>query len=1398
MHRTRVSSNRNGARLGRAWRLVTVGVVFALAVALIGQASAPVAQAQTREVAAPRGEAQAGDVVPGQYALRLADPADRAAAIARLPSGFQVVRDLESLGWLVVEDLGHSTATSVQHAQTRLAAVDGVADVEPIVIYRTSGLSHSPEQSGGHVVAAEASNDPLIWQQWGNYSVNATDAWEITQGAGVIVAVIDTGVDPTHEDLAANLLPGFDYVDDDADPTDEDGHGTHVAGTVAAVRNNALGGAGVAPQASILPVRVLGPGGGFGGDVAAGIEFAVNNGADVINLSLGSPSIDPLIQSAVAFAIANDVVVVATAGNLGLAQLRYPANYPGVIGVGALTPGGSVAGFSNTGTHVDVVAPGVSIWSAAPSAVLGVDYRQIDGTSMASPHVAGIAALLRASNPGFSQAQVAARIADTSIDIGAPGLDTSSGSGRVDAYRALTNGDDPEGDFFEIEIAHTYVADLQVNVLRVGQPERVLFMPNAFPYGQDDDIRVRYSLPDQGLDAVPGSWFLGALDVFPALDSGAIVGFRVHSSGVDYSYPGSPVAIENDPGLFTIVGVIVGNADADLSSLEVDPGVLDPSFEAGTTTYVAEVGNEIASIDVTATLSDPLASLTIGGGAGESGVAKAVPLAVGENSIDIVVTAENGETTKTYAVTVTRAAPGPSDDATLLNLEVSEGTLSPSFDSGVNAYSVDVPNAIDSIDVTATTNDDGATLEVNGSPAASGVAENVLLSVGPNAIEVDVTAEDGTPLRYTVTVTRADPPAADDATLASLTLSEGSLTPAFEPGTTDYTATVGNAVSSLELTAMTNDADAALQIDGSPADSGVAETIGLTVGENVILIDVTAEDGTTTERYTVTVTREALSTNADLSALSISPGTLNPGFDPDTEDYTVSVGNEVDSIDVAATVSDADGATLTVDGNPADSGVAETIGLAVGENIIPVEVTAEDGSTTRTYTVTVTRAAPPAPDDATLKELSLSSGSLNPAFAPGTTEYTANVSNGVTSVSVTATPTNSLASVAIDPASPVALAVGANLIEVEVTSEDTTVVEVYTITVTRAAAPPPPPPGGGGGGASQTVTPTLEVVNDDGGSASVDDFTVLLNGEAIELDEPATGSSGLNRLTVDGPVTLYAFTFSGDCDSQGFFSLAFGDALDCDIEADDLPLTVVLSEALPGAETLIDESLSFALDSFVVDGVRSVQASTAEENPLLTVTVPLSAVPGQSSVTVSVVEGNADAARFNPAAGTVFIAGMAYDIQILDTNGDPIEDFATPIELSFLLPEGVDASAVAAYFWDEEAGAWRVESGTVVDGRFVVSTSHLTVFALFEFVDGGGVRGSLPASGVSLQAAEGGTISQFRLATASRNVSAVFISHEGRLIGYLFDAPSFVNAEFLSVTGGVLSPGQGLMVVVGG
>ncbi|QJD85675.1 cadherin-like beta sandwich domain-containing protein [Cohnella herbarum] len=315
---------------------------------------------------------------------------------------------------------------------------------------------------------------------------------------------------------------------------------------------------------------------------------------------------------------------------------------------------------------------------------------------------------------------------------------------------------------------------------------------------------------------------------------------------------------------YTVTVTRAPSNDASLSGLALSSGTLSPTFAWGTTGYAASVANAVGSITVTPTVSDSNATVTVDGVEVASGAASgAISLNVGANAIPVVVTAQNGTTISTYTVTVTRA---PSNDASLSGLALSSGTLSPTFASGTTGYAASVANAVGSITMMPTVSHSNATVTVDGVGVASGAASGAIsLIVGANAIPVVVTAQDGTTTStYTVTVTRA--PAAtsgggisvsrsNDARLSGLTLSSGSLSPAFASGTTSYSVSVANSVSSLTVAPSVTDRVATVKVNGAAVSSGSASgAISLKTGDNSILVTVTAEDGTT-KSYMLTVTR---------------------------------------------------------------------------------------------------------------------------------------------------------------------------------------------------------------------------------------------------------------------------------------------------------------------------------------------------------------------------------------------------------------------------------------------------------------------------------------------------------------------------------------------------------------
>lgn len=278
--------------------------------------------------------------------------------------------------------------------------------------------------------------DPGRSQQWALDRLRAESVWRFSTGVGVRVAVVDTGVRASHPDLSGQVLPGEDLVGAGDGRTDPNGHGTHVAGIIAAVRGNGRGIVGLAPRSKILPVRVLDAGGsGWDSDVANGIVWAADHGASIINLSLGGSAASSAMQTAVSYARSRGTVVVAAAGNHRQdgSPPSYPAAFSGVMAVAATKPGDGVTYFSNRGSYLDVAAPGQSVLSTVPPST----YASWSGTSMASPYAAATVALVRSVAPGLSGDQSAAAVTGTAKDLGKVGWDQDTGAGLVRPLRAV-------------------------------------------------------------------------------------------------------------------------------------------------------------------------------------------------------------------------------------------------------------------------------------------------------------------------------------------------------------------------------------------------------------------------------------------------------------------------------------------------------------------------------------------------------------------------------------------------------------------------------------------------------------------------------------------------------------------------------------------------------------------------------------------------------------------------------------------------------------------------------------------------------------------------------------------------------------------------------------------------
>jgi serine protease len=395
-----------------------------------------------------------------QYDLPI--PADAEFAEDRILVGFWDMDKPDALG-LGGHDLPRvRDFVELPVAVFQLEAGDDVR--ETVEELRASGRYRFVEPD--YVRTSSSVNDPYYSYQWHFDEVNAAAAWSSSIGSGTVVAVIDTGVTSGPYDGINNIVSGYNFVSSSSNAADDNGHGTHVAGTIAQASNNSAGVAGLAYGADIMPIKSLdSSGSGYTSDVVAGINWAVSNGADVINMSLGSSSYSSSEATAVLNAWQAGVFVAAATGNSYSNTVEYPAAYTGAVAVGATAYAGSLPAYSNTGSAIDLVAPGgnTSVDANGDGYADGVlqetfsgsswSYYFFQGTSMATPHVAAAAAMLMAN--GATNEEALDALEATAFDLGSTGWDSSHGWGLIQVddalayYAGSSSGTDADGDGYD-------------------------------------------------------------------------------------------------------------------------------------------------------------------------------------------------------------------------------------------------------------------------------------------------------------------------------------------------------------------------------------------------------------------------------------------------------------------------------------------------------------------------------------------------------------------------------------------------------------------------------------------------------------------------------------------------------------------------------------------------------------------------------------------------------------------------------------------------------------------------------------------------------------------------------------------------------------------------------------
>ncbi|MCU6797130.1 S8 family serine peptidase [Paenibacillus sp. WQ 127069] len=760
------------------------------------------------------------------------------------------------------------TGSNVWQTIKELHSNPDVEYAQPVYVYRLSAPS---------VSSAVYAND-LLSQQWGIKASHLDPLWEMVseeKRKNIIIAIVDSGVDLNHPDLKDSLERGANFVNPSlptANANDDNGHGTHVAGIAAAITNNGIGIAGVAGGVRILPIKVTNAKGtGNSRSIGLGIIEAADRGASVINLSLGGDSIDPYLQDAIQYAQKKGAVVVAASGNesnhaTGVhAPVAYPAAYPGVISVGAIdepetdditnnnTGAYRYAYFTNTGPELKVVASGVNIYSTVPGGANDMK----SGTSMATPYVTGLAAMLKAANPKLNADQIQTIIINTATDLGVPGRDDIYGNGLIDGVRAFTT------------------PRLELKYLQPSQPtvatNTYTYMPvtiNATDYNGNVNASIHSASAGSVLlkvnqyESNTGQWIpVPSLDREVSLSGGTtFVGLELplnnqlySVSAVQQSAASNQLYVPSSP-LYS--KAMLPSGDSSLKALSLNQGqiALSPAFQAERGYYeISDQENSVTSIQVSAAANSTAAKISINGQAlGAAEGSSTVTLKEGYNSITITVTAEN-LTTQNYTVSIYRKYL-PSNNY-ISSIYYDSGSITPQFSRDTLNYTLYVDNSVTSIGFGALLENKASTMVIDSTPVASGliVRNTVPFQVGSNSRQVKVTAPNGTIRVYTFNIIRLS--GSLGSMLKSVVLDGGiPISPTFNPEQTSYQAAVSSTSTQITVNLEPMVSTATVKLNDTVMAAGNSGVVQLNSGDTSFTATVNAVTGDT-KTYTFSLIR---------------------------------------------------------------------------------------------------------------------------------------------------------------------------------------------------------------------------------------------------------------------------------------------------------------------------------------------------------------------------------------------------------------------------------------------------------------------------------------------------------------------------------------------------------------